>query len=114
MKNLKALFAIAVFVSIFYMAFLLIPIYYNNYTFQDEVDNQARAASYSATTSPEQVQEVLAKKAKELDIPITAESIKVLKNGADIEISTQYTVNVHTPLKDFDITFKPSSKNHRI
>ncbi len=113
MKNLKALFGIAVFVSAFYMAFLLIPIYYNNYSFQDELDTQARIASYSQSTA-EQVQDVLIKKAKELEIPISPENIKVLKSGADVEITTQYTVNVHTPVKDFELTFSPSSKNHRI
>lgn len=113
MKNLKALFGIAVFVSAFYMAFLLIPIYYNNYSFQDELDNQARQAAYSQMTA-EQVQEILVKKAKELEIPIPPENIKVSKTGSDIVIETQYTVNVHTPVKDFELTFTPSSKNRRI
>lgn len=113
MKSLKTLFGLAVVVSAFYMAFLLIPIYYNNYSFQDELDNQARQAVYSQT-SAEDVQAELAKKAKELDIPLTAEQIHVQKAGADITISAQYTVSIHTPVKDFDITFEPSSKNHRI
>ncbi len=113
MKLLKSLFGLAVIVSAFYMAYLLIPIYYNNYSFQDELDNQARMASYSATAA-DQVQDVLAKKAKELDIPLTAEQIHVEKAGADIVISTRYSVNVHTPFKDFVLTFQPSTKNHRI
>lgn len=113
MKHLKSIFGLLVVVSAFYMAFLLIPIYYNNYSFQDELDNQARMAVYSPTT-PEQVQDILAKKAKDLEIPLTADQIHVVKQGADISITTRYTVNVHTPVKDFDITFEPSSKNKRI
>lgn len=113
MKHLKAIFGLLVVVSVFYLAFVLIPIYYNNYSFQDELDNQARMAVYSQTTA-EQVQEVLAKKAKELEIPLSAEQIHVVKNGGDISITARYTVNVHTPVKDFDVTFEPSSKNKRI
>ena len=113
MKNFKTIFGVAVILSGFYMAFVLIPIYYNNYSFQDELDNQARMAVYSQTTA-EDIQEVLAKKAKELEIPLTAEKIHVVKSGADVSITTQYTVSVHTVFKDFDITFSPSSKNHRI
>lgn len=113
MKHLKSLFGVALVVSAFYMAFLLIPIYYNNYSFQDELDNQARMASYSQTTV-EQIKDVLAKRAKELEIPLTADEIHVQKSGDDISITTQYTVNVHTPVKDFVLTFQPSTKNHRI
>jgi hypothetical protein len=113
MKHIKSLFGLLVIVSAFYLAFLLIPIYYNNYSFQDELDQQARQAVYSQTTA-EQVQEILAKKAKELEIPLTAEQIHVQKSGADILITTRYSVSVHTPIKDFDVTFEPSSKNHRI
>lgn len=114
MKHLKTIIGLAVIVSAFYMAFLLIPIYYNNYSFQDELDNQARMAVYSPTVTTEDVQAVLAKKAKELDIPLTANQIKVMKTGSDITITTSYTVSVQTPLKTFEITFEPSSKNHRI
>jgi YbbR domain-containing protein len=114
MKHLKTLFGLAIIVSAFYMAFLLIPIYYNNYSFQDELDNQARMVSYSPNTTVEQVQDVLAKKAKELEIPLTPEQIHVQISGADITISAQYSVNVHTPIKDFVLTFEPTTKNHRI
>lgn len=114
MKHLKPIFGLLVIVSAFYMAFMLIPIYYNNYSFQDELDQQARQAVYAQNSTAEDIQAVLAKKAKELDIPLTAEQIHVQRSGADISITTRYTINVHTPVKDFDITFEPSSKNHRI
>ena len=113
MKTFKSIIAVAVIVSAVYMAYLLIPIYYNNYSFQDEVDNQARQAVYSQTPA-ENVQSELAKKAKELEIPLTAEQIHVQRTDGDITISARYTVSIHTPVKDFDITFEPSSKNHRI
>ncbi len=114
MKHFKSLLGLAVVVSAFYMAFLLIPIYYNNYSFQDELDNQARMAVYSPQITAEDVQAVLAKKAKELDIPLTADQIKVVKAGSDITILAPYTITVTTPVKTFEINFEPSSKNHRI
>ncbi len=114
MKHLKSLLGLAVVVGAFYMAFLLIPIYYNNYSFQDELDNQARQASYSNSVTDQDVQDILAKKAKELEIPLKAEQIHVARNGNEITITTHYSVSVHTPFKDFEINFDPSTKNKRI
>jgi hypothetical protein len=70
--------------------------------------------SYSPNTTVEQVQDVLAKKAKELEIPLTPEQIHVQISGADITISAHYSCNVHTPIKHFVLTFEPTTKNHRI
>ncbi len=113
MKQLKALFGLAVVVAAFYMAWTLIPIYYNNYSFQDEMDNEARMATYSQK-SEQEVAEILAKKAKDLEIPVTPEMIHVQKNSSEVTIWTEYTVSVQTPIKTFDLKFTPSSKNKRI
>ena len=114
MKHFKALFGLAMVVTAFYAAFLLIPIYYNNYSFQDELDNQARQASYSNGITDQDVQEILARKAKELEIPLGPDQIHVARTGNEITITTQYTVNIHTPIRDFELKFEPSTKNKRI
>ena len=51
MKQLKSLFGIVVVVAVFYLAWVLIPPYYNSYSFQDEIDNQARSAVYAYQTT---------------------------------------------------------------
>jgi hypothetical protein len=114
MQQLKSILGIAVVVAAFYLAWVLIPPYYNSYSFQDEVDNQARNAVYAYQTTETDVKEALAKKAKELDIPLTADQIHVQKNGSEISIWAQYTVSVQTPVKTFDLTFSPATKNKRI
>lgn len=114
MKHFKAIFGLAVIAAAFYAAFLLIPVYYNNYSFQDELDNQARQASYSNGVSDQDVQNNLAKTAKDLDIPLTPEQIHVSRMGSEITITTHYTVHLHTFIRDFDIPFEPSTKNKRI
>lgn len=114
MQRLKSLIGIVIVIAGFYLAWVLIPPYYNSYSFQDEVENQARQAVYSYQTTEQDVKENLAKKAKELDIPLTAEQIHVQKNGADIAIWADYTVSVQTPFKTFDLKFSPSTKNKRI
>ncbi len=114
MKQLKSLLGIAVVVGAFYLAWVLIPPYYNNYSFQQEVENQARSASYSQIATEQTVKDALAKKAKELDIPLGADDIHVEKNGETISIWAEYTVSVQTPVKTFDLKFTPATKNKRI
>src|SRR3974390_3352186 len=102
MKQLKALLGLAIVVAGFYLAWVLIPPYYNNYSFQDEIENQARTAVYSQQTTEDDVKNALAKKAKELDIPLTADDIHVEKAGANIAIWAEDTISVSTPVKTLD------------
>jgi hypothetical protein len=77
------------------------------------MDNQALMASYSSK-SDQDIAELLSKKAKELDIPLTPEMIHVQRSGAEITISAPYEVTVETPIKTFQLKFSPTTKNKRI
>jgi hypothetical protein len=114
MKQLKALLGLGVVVLAFYMAWVLIPPYYNNYSFQDEIENEARTAVYSQQMTEDDVKNALAKKAKELDIPLSADDIHVEKAGSDISIWAEYTISVSTPVRSIDLKFSPATKNKRI
>ncbi len=114
MKQLKALLGLAIVVSGFYLAWVLIPPYYNNYSFEDELDNEARAAVYSPQMTEDDVKNALAKKAKDLDIPLTADDIHVEKTNGNISIWAEYTISVQTPVKTIDLKFSPATKDKRI
>ena len=114
MKQLKSLLGIAIVVSGFYLAWALIPPYYNNYSFQDELDNEARTAVYNQQMTEDDVKKSLAKTAQDLNIPLTADDIHVRKSNGDIAIWAEYTISVSTPVKTFDLKFSPSTKNKRI
>ncbi len=114
MKQLKAFLGLAVVVAGFYLAWVLIPPYYNNYSFQDELDNQARTAVYNQQMTEDDVKKALAKTAQDLNIPLSPEDIHVQKSNGDISIWAEYTISVSTPVKTFDLKFSPSTKNKRI
>ena len=114
MKQLKALLGLAIVVAGFYLAWALIPPYYNNYSFQDELDNQARTAVYSPQMTEQDVKNSLAKTAKDLNIPLTADDIHVQKGNGVISIWAEYTITVETPVKTIDLKFAPSTKDKRI
>ncbi len=113
MKTLRALFGILIVVAMVYSAYKLLPPYFNNYQFQDAMETEARVNSYTA--KPDQdIRETIFKKAKEYDIPVTPEQINVLRNGAELQIWTDYSIHVDLPLYPVDLKFHPASTNKRI
>ena len=113
MKQLKSLFGIAVVVIAFYLLYKVMPAYYTNFEFQDFVENQARIESYSPHTEAE-IAEVFAKKAADLEIPLTANDIHVQRAGSDLTVSADYDVHIDVPIHPFDLHFNASTKNKKI
>lgn len=114
MKTLRPLFGLFVVVAVFYVAWKIVPPYFNEYQFEDAIDEVSRYAAYNTQKTEQDIREDVAKKAHEFDIPLTADQIKVLRQGAEITISADYTVRVDLPLYPFNLTFHPATKNKRI
>ena len=113
MKQAKSLFGLALVVIGMYLVWKIMPAYYTNFEFQDFVESQARIESYS-THNEAEIAEVFAKKAADLDIPLTASQIHVQRLGNDLSVSCEYDVHIEVPIHPFDLHFKAETKNKRI
>ena len=111
MKSLKALLAVAVFGGLIYSAYLIVPVYLSNYQFQDAIEEEARFDAYSQKTEQD-IRAIVFKKAQALDLPLTAEQIRVQKTTNSVSISAAYTVHVNLPVHPLDLSFTPNSQNH--
>lgn len=110
MKALRAVFGIGFIVVVVYLLFALVPLYYNNYQFQDAITDEARVNTY--TQKPvEDMQDTLFRAAQRLDLPIKREQINVRREGQSVAISVDYTVHVDLPGYPLDLQFHPSSRN---
>src|SRR5437879_3865498 len=91
MGRIKALLGIAVCVTVLYLGWMIIPVYMSFYQFQDSI---VTIAKYSATsiTTDEQIHDEVVKKAKEYDVPIRSEDVKVHREGNAVSISADYVV----------------------
>ncbi len=78
MRSLKALLAVAIFGALVYVAYQVVPVYMSSYQFQDAVEEEARLDSYSQKTEQD-IRDTVLKKAQSLDIPLTADQIRVHK-----------------------------------
>lgn len=111
MKTVKLIAVVVVVGAAFYLAYLVAPVYWSYYQFQDAIESEARIQSYTGKSEAD-MRETVWKKAKQLEIPLnSAEEIKVQRNGSVVAIATQYTVHIDVPVHPFDLNFNPSTQN---
>jgi len=113
MKLVKTFIGLAVLIGMIMVAWKAMPPYYANYQLQDYVERQAPIESYT-THSEQDIADIMAKKAAELEIPLKAENFKVQRIGNDLTISADYTVTVDMPIYPFDLHFTVSTKNKKL
>jgi hypothetical protein len=114
MGTIKALLGIGGMVAFAVASWMLIPPYFTNYQFQDEVENEARLTTYS-NKSEDSIRDDIYKKAQEMDVPVEKDAIQVQRSGqqgtGSVAIRVQYTVHVDLPAYPLDLNFEASSKN---
>jgi hypothetical protein len=114
MGTFKLIFGIFVIVAGIYLGAELVPVYYENYQFQDDVKTEATLETYTA--KPEDaIRDAIYKKAQGLDIPLTKDQIKVQRHGTQgtgsLTISAPYTVHLDLPGYPVDLHFDASTEN---
>jgi hypothetical protein len=117
MGTLKMLIGISVLVAGVYLSFELLPPYFENYQFQDAMKQEATQDSY-IPKSEDDIRASVLKKAQEYNIPITAEAIKVQREGSQfngtVAIQAPYVVHIDLPGYPLDLHFNPSTQNRGV
>src|SRR5579883_1546038 len=109
MSTLKLVLVLGMLAFAVYVGALVIPPYFANYEFQDTLDTEARMGTYSTKGDD------VIRRAQELELPLSAEDIKLQRVGptgnASVTIEVDYTVHVDLPGYPLDLHFHPTSKN---
>ncbi len=92
----------------------VLPPYLANYQLEDVFRTKALAAAYSQQSEDEIRSEML-KSARALDVPLTAEQVRVTRGGSPgaviVSIEADYEVAVEFPGYQYLLHFQPSSDN---
>ena len=113
MNRLKSLFGLLVLIATAYLGWKVLPPFFSNYRFEDACESEALLNSYSNKSETE-IRNTLAAKARDYDIPLSADQINVTRNGNELAIWADYTVHIDVPVMPFDLSFHPATKNKRI
>jgi len=112
---MRIVFSLVLIVVLIFLGLKFVPVYYENYSFNDYVADESRRASYAANTSADSIRDEVFKKATELEIPVTKEEIHVEKGGSGgvvpVSISVDYTVHLDLLVTTTDLHFAVASQN---
>jgi hypothetical protein len=113
MGKLKALIGLLIVVGGFYVAWNMIPPYFNNYQFQDTLDEIARRNSYTTATEDD-VKKIVITKAADDNIPLKENQVSVTRTSNGLGITVKYRIHVDMIVHPVDLDFIANSINKRI
>ena len=105
--------------AVVYVGFKVVPVYVNNYEFQDSLESEARFA-ITNRRQPDDVRNDVYKKVVELNIPVDKKDIQIKYPSSGqgpmglIDIDVQYMVDVEFPGYTLELNFHPHGDNHSI
>lgn len=114
MGTIKLILSLALIAVVVLAGAEVIPPYFSNYEFEDEINTTALEATYS-TKSEDDIRAIIYKKARELDLPLAPEEIKIIRVGTvgtgTLVIEANYIVHVNMPGYPFDLSLHAATKN---
>jgi hypothetical protein len=113
MGKLKGLIGIVIVVGAFYVAWNMIPPYFNNYQLQDALDDIARRHSYTSATEDD-IKKMVVSKAASNDIALKEDQVAVNRTANGLAISVHYRIHVDMIMHPVDLDFTANSMNKRI
>jgi hypothetical protein len=111
--KIKGLIVLLVLAAAIYAAWNVVPPLWNNYQFQDALDDVARKYSYSQNTDDE-IKEIVVTKAVSNNIVLKADQVTISHTVDGLGISVHYRINVDLILYKWTHDFVANSMNKRI
>ena len=117
MGSIKLFAGVALIGAVIVLGLFLIPPYFANYQFQDEIKTQALTLTYTSK-SEDEIRQIIYKKATDMEIPISPQQITVERTGSqgtgNLFIDASYTVHVNLPGYPFDLPLHATTSNKGI
>lgn len=110
MGRFKALLGFALVLGFAYACYVIGPAYFNNYQFQDDLNQQLKYLQ-NARSSDEDIKTEVLKKAMNDGLTLTPEQIRITRVNKTITVDIDYTVHIELPGYSTDIDFHPSASN---
>jgi hypothetical protein len=97
-----------VLAALVFFAFLFAPVYIRNLKLQNFVDEMTHGVENDKQPDDVLRSRVL-EKARELNLPVTADNVRIYRTGDGLRIDVQYAVTVTAPLYSVNIHFYPGA-----
>jgi hypothetical protein len=111
MEKLRGLIFILVIVGGVYYGWNMIPPYFHNSQFQDDLDDIVRKATYTTISEDDLKAVVIRKAAESMDVKLKEDQITVSRGANGLTISVKYRVHVDMIVHPVDLDFTANSHN---
>lgn len=117
MTTLKLILGLGVMAAVVVLGIKFVPVYFSNYEFEDFMKEEALHSTYS-TQSEEEIRDTVVKHARDYDIDLTPNQVRVSRTGGNgngsVTIAVEYSVPVNLPGYTMTLDFHPSSQNRGV
>jgi len=114
-SKLNLLITLIVLGAMGYAGIKIVPVYVENYQFQDAIETESRFAMTGyPKKSPDDVRQEIYKKAQELGLPVKADDIRINMTNGSCDIDVQYSVTFDLAVYQWTHDFHPHADNHTI
>jgi hypothetical protein len=100
-------------VAVIYGSFKIIPVYVNSYELEDFI-RQQNPFWLTQRAPADSVRNIILAKAKDLDLPVSADQVKVEAGGGRVTVNLDYTVPVDLKVYTLVLHFTPSADNRQL
>jgi hypothetical protein len=113
MKELKSIFWVLVLVIGAFVLYKVLPAYWGDFKLSKMLDEQAVVYTYTVK-SDQDIATAIAEKAKDLNVPLTPDQVKVERTASELTITAVYSVHVELPAYPLDLNFTTKSHNKNV
>jgi hypothetical protein len=106
--RMGTLVGLSVVALMIYLGFKVVPVMINAYAFRDYMEEEARFAALR--NHDEELKKRVLRKAQDLDLPVTANDIKVRRSTTHFDIMVAYTIPIHTPIYTYNWSFNEETR----
>ncbi len=110
----KAILTVAVLAAIAFAAVQILPVYVHNYELQDQLRQVSIQVMAGQHTTVDAVRNAVLEKARDLDLPVKPDDVKIVLTGGKITIDLNYTVPIDLKVYTLYLHFTPSAENRAI
>ncbi len=111
--TVKTVVTLAFLFAVVYASFKVIPVYVNSYELEDFIRTQ-NPFWLTQHASAQAIRDQVLHKARELELPVSADQVSVQFGGGSVTVSADYTVPVDLKVYTLNLHFTPSAVNRQL
>ena len=111
--TVKAILWLVFIVAVIYSGIKIIPVYVNSYELEDYI-RQQNPYWVTQRASADAIRNNILAKARDMDLPLSPEDVKVEIGGGRTTVNLDYTVPIDLKVYTLNLHFTPSAENRQL